>query len=74
MKILQPDGRGYRGSSGEDRDRRIMACDLSIPYQGETITISRASSPQPLQPGQQVIIEAVEGLALRVSPATDRRR
>jgi membrane protein implicated in regulation of membrane protease activity len=51
-----------------------MACDLSIPYQGETITISRASSPQPLQPGQQVIIEAVEGLALRVSPATDRRR
>jgi hypothetical protein len=51
-----------------------LSVDVSIPYHGETITISRASSPQPLQLGQQVIIEAVEGLALGVSPATDRRR
>ena len=45
--------------------------EVEVDYEGE---IWRASSPQPLQPGQQVIIEAVEGLALRVSPATDRRR
>jgi membrane protein implicated in regulation of membrane protease activity len=45
--------------------------EVKVDYEGE---IWHASSPEPLQPGQQVIIEAVEGLALRVSPVTDRRR
>ena len=50
---------------------RVEGSNVEVDYEGE---IWRASSPQPLQLGQQVIIEAVEGLALRVSPATDRRR
>ena len=50
---------------------RAEGGEVEVDYEGE---IWRASSPQPLQPGQQVIIEAVEGLTLRVSPATDRRR
>lgn len=50
---------------------RVDGDAAEVEYEGE---IWRASSPQPLQPGQQVVIEAVEGLALQVSPATDRRR
>jgi membrane-bound serine protease (ClpP class) len=36
-----------------------------VHYKGETW---RAVSPQPLQTGEKVLIEAVEGLTLRVSP------
>jgi membrane protein implicated in regulation of membrane protease activity len=49
---------------------RVGGDAVEVEYEGE---IWRAVSPEPLHQGQQVIIEAVEGLALRVSPATDRR-
>ncbi len=39
--------------------------EVEVDYQGETW---RAFSSQPLQPGQQVVIEAVDGLTLRVAP------
>jgi len=39
--------------------------ELEVEYKGE---IWNAVSPQPLQPGQEVIVEKVEGLTLRVSP------
>lgn len=43
--------------------------EVEVDYQGE---IWRAVSPQPLHPGQQVIIESIKGLILRVTPLTPR--
>ena len=45
---------------------RAQADEIEVDYQGE---IWRAVSSQPLQSGQKVIIEGVEGLILRVRPA-----
>jgi membrane-bound serine protease (ClpP class) len=42
----------------------IEGSEVEVEYEGE---IWRAISLQPLQPGQEVIIEAVEGLTLRVA-------
>ena len=50
---------------------RVGGDAVEVEYEGE---IWRAVSLEPLHQGQQVIIEAMEGLALRVSPATDRSR
>jgi len=41
--------------------------EAEVDYQGE---IWRAVSSQPLQAGQKVVIEGVEGLILRVKPAS----
>ena len=40
--------------------------ELEVEYKGE---IWNAVSPQPLQSGQEVIVEKVEGLVLQVTPA-----
>ena len=45
---------------------RVEADEVEVEYQGETW---RAVSAQPLRNGQNVIIEGVEGLTLRVKPA-----
>jgi membrane protein implicated in regulation of membrane protease activity len=45
---------------------RVEGSDIEVQYEGE---IWRAVSAQPLDRGQQVIIEGVEGLILRVKPA-----
>ena len=44
---------------------RAESDKVEIEYQGE---IWRAVSPQPVHPGQQVIIKKVEGLTLQVAP------
>jgi membrane-bound serine protease (ClpP class) len=44
---------------------RVKGDDVEVEYEGE---IWRAISTQPLEPGQQVIIKAVEGLTLQVMP------
>ena len=44
---------------------RVEKDKVEVAYQGE---IWKALSSQTLQPGQQVIIESVEGLVLRVRP------
>jgi membrane protein implicated in regulation of membrane protease activity len=44
---------------------RTEANEVEVEYQGESW---RAISSQPLQPGQKVTIEAVEGLVFRVVP------
>ena len=44
---------------------RAKGDDVEVEYEGE---IWRAVSTQPLEPGQQVTIKAVEGLTLRVRP------
>jgi len=49
---------------------RVEADEVEVEYQGETW---RAISSQPLQPDQKVIIEAVDGLVLRVKPASGTR-
>ncbi len=48
---------------------RTEADEVEVEYQGESW---RAISSQPLQPGQKVTIEAVEGLALRVVPSNSK--
>ena len=45
---------------------RVEGDDVEVEYEGE---IWRAVSPVPLQQGQQVIIEGIEGLLLRVVPS-----
>lgn len=45
---------------------RTEGNDVEVDYQGE---IWRAVSFQPLHPGQEVIVEAIEGLSLRVAPS-----
>ncbi len=40
--------------------------DIEVDYQGE---IWRGVSSEPLHHGQQVIVEAIEGLSLRVTPS-----
>ncbi len=45
---------------------RAEADQMEVDYQGETW---RAISSQPLQVGQKVVIEGLEGLRLRVKPA-----
>lgn len=44
---------------------RTLSDEIEVSYQGETWG---AVSSQPLQAGQKVIIEGVEGLILRVKP------
>jgi membrane protein implicated in regulation of membrane protease activity len=44
---------------------RVEGSDIEVQYEGE---IWRAISSQPLQSGQKVMIEGVEGLTLRVKP------
>ena len=44
---------------------RVKGEDVEVDYEGE---IWRAVSALPLQPGQQVVIKAVEGLTLQVTP------
>jgi len=44
---------------------RIGGDAVEVEYEGE---IWRAVSPEPLHQGQQVVIESVEGLILRVAP------
>ncbi len=59
--------------------RRVMVGDhavvvraegdgMEVDYRGE---IWKAASPQPLHPGQQVVIEKVEGLVLQVAPLSE---
>jgi membrane protein implicated in regulation of membrane protease activity len=48
---------------------RVGGDAVEVEYEGE---IWRAISPEPLHPGQQVIIESVEGLILRVAPLNSR--
>ena len=48
---------------------RIGGDVVEVEYEGE---IWRAVSPEPLHQGQQVIIESVEGLILRVAPLKPR--
>jgi membrane-bound serine protease (ClpP class) len=48
---------------------RVEGDDVEVEYEGE---IWRAVSPEPLHQGQQVIIESVEGLILRVAPLKPR--
>ena len=45
---------------------RAEGNEVEVDYQGE---IWRAISPEPLHQGQHVIVEAIEGLSLRVTPA-----
>ena len=47
----------------------VKGSEIEVEYEGE---IWRAMSLQPVQPGQQVIIEAVEGLTLRVAPVASQ--
>lgn len=62
----QPPVMGRRAMIG---DRAVVVKaekgELEVEYKGE---IWNAVSPQPLQPGQEVIIEKVEGLILQVAP------
>ncbi len=44
---------------------RVVKDEIDVAYQGE---IWKARSSQSLQPGQQVVIERVEGLVLKVNP------
>ena len=44
---------------------RVVKDNIDVAYQGE---VWKARSSQPLQPGQEVIIEGVEGLVLSVRP------
>jgi membrane-bound serine protease (ClpP class) len=46
----------------------VTTDEVEVHYRGETW---RAVSSEPLHPGQPVIIEAVEGLTLQVSPQTE---
>jgi membrane protein implicated in regulation of membrane protease activity len=57
---------GQRAMIG-DRARviNVQGSEIEVDYEGE---IWRAASLLPVQPGQQVIIEAVDGLTLRVAP------
>ena len=48
---------------------RVGGDAVEVEYEGE---IWRAISPEPLHQGQQVIIESVEGLILRVAPLKSR--
>jgi membrane-bound serine protease (ClpP class) len=48
---------------------RIGGDAVEVEYEGE---IWRAVSPEPLHQGQQVVIESVEGLVLRVAPLKSR--
>jgi membrane-bound serine protease (ClpP class) len=48
---------------------RIGGDAVEVEYEGE---IWRAVSPEPLHQGQQVVIESVEGLILRVAPLKSR--
>ena len=48
---------------------RIGGDAVEVEYEGE---IWRAVSPEPLHQGQQVVIEGVEGLILRVAPLKSR--
>jgi membrane-bound serine protease (ClpP class) len=48
---------------------RVGGDAVEVEYEGE---IWRAISPEPLHQGQQVIIESVEGLILRVVPLKSR--
>jgi membrane-bound serine protease (ClpP class) len=48
---------------------RVGGDAVEVEYEGE---IWRAVSPEPLHQGQQVIIESVEGLILRVAPLKPR--
>ena len=48
---------------------RIGGDAVEVEYEGE---IWRAVSPEPLHQGQQVVIESVEGLILRVVPLKSR--
>jgi len=62
----QPPVMGRRAMIG---DRAVVVKtekgELEVEYKGE---IWNAISAQPLQPGQEVIVEKVEGLILRVAP------
>ena len=48
---------------------RVGGDAVEVEYEGE---IWRAVSPEPLHQGQQVVIESVEGLILRVAPLKPR--
>ena len=48
---------------------RVEEDAIEVEYEGE---IWRAISPEPLHQGQQVIIESVEGLILRMAPLKPR--
>ena len=61
---------GKRAMIGERvRVINVKGSEIEVEYEGE---IWHAMSLQPVQPGQQVIIEAVEGLTLRVAPVAPK--
>ena len=73
-KILQAQRKtpftGKRAMIGEQaRVINVKGNKIEVEYGGE---IWHAVSLQPIQPGQQVMIEAVEGLTLRVVPVAPK--
>jgi membrane protein implicated in regulation of membrane protease activity len=75
-KIIQAQRRGpvigkRAMVGGEAVVVRVEANEVEVEYQGETW---RAISSQPLQLDQRVMIEAVEGLVLKVKPAPEPQR
>lgn len=64
--MLQPPVTGQKAMLGDRAEVvGLNGVQLEVRYHGE---IWHAVSAQPLQPGQQVIIEDIEGLTLRVAP------
>ena len=64
--IFQPPVTGVRAMLGDRAEVvDLNGVQLEVRYHGE---IWHAVSAQPLQPGQQVIIEDIKGLTLRVAP------
>jgi membrane protein implicated in regulation of membrane protease activity len=62
----EPPASGREAMAGEEAVvTSVENGHAGVRYKGETW---RAVSDRPLQPGQQVLIKAVEGLTLRVSP------
>jgi len=62
----QPPRTGTQTMIGEQAE--VVSADrnaVEVHYRGE---LWRAASSQPLNPGQPVVIEGVEGLTLRVAP------
>ena len=74
-KVLQATRRpAATGSKAMIGDQAVVLTvaegEVEVDYEGE---IWRAVSARPLHVGDRVIVEAVDGLTLRVAPSPDRR-